>query len=69
MLLAFSPDVRREEKDRARARDQARLNAGQISDAELARQNSMVSALDPARARIVRRRIVVDLSACRQMGE
>lgn len=69
MVLAFSPDARREEKSRARARDQARLNAGQISDDELALQNCLVSALDPARARIVRRRIVVDLSACRRMGE
>jgi hypothetical protein len=69
MLLAFSPYARREEKSRARAHDQARLNAGQISDDELALQNCMVSALDPARARIVRQRIVINLSACRQMGE
>ena len=69
MLLAFSPDIRREEKNSARAHDQARLNAGQISDDELALQNCMVSALDPARARIVHRRVAVNLSACRQKGE
>jgi hypothetical protein len=64
----FSPQVRREEKKRSRAHDQFRLESGQISGRELAQQNSMVSALNPARARIVRRRVSVDISACRQQG-
>jgi hypothetical protein len=65
---SFSPEARREEKIRSRARDQLRLESGQISGKELAQQNCMVSALNPARARIVRRRVSVDISACRQQG-
>jgi hypothetical protein len=65
---AFNPEARREEKIRSRARDQSRLNAGQVSASYLAQQNCMVSSLDPSRAKIVRRRLSVDLSACRQMG-
>ncbi len=65
----FSAQARRAEKDRSRARDDLRLSSGQISGSELAQQNCMVAALDPARARIVRRRLSVDLSACRQQGD
>jgi hypothetical protein len=65
---AFSPEVRREEKIRSRERDQLRLSAGQVSASNLAQQNCMVSGLDPSRAKIVHRRVAVDLSACRQMG-
>jgi hypothetical protein len=69
LIGAFSPDVRREEKSLSRARDQLCLNAGQVSAGELAERNCMISALNPSQARIVRRRVSIDLSACRQMGD
>ena len=68
-VSSFSAEARREEKNRSRARDELRLSSGQISGSELAQHNCMVAALEPARARIVQRRVSVNLSACRQQGE
>jgi hypothetical protein len=69
LIGSFSAEARREEKHLSRARDDLRLNSGQISGSELAQQNCMVAAFDPVRARIVRRRLSVDLSACRKQGD
>jgi hypothetical protein len=62
---SFDAEARREEKKRSRQSDLLRVMSGQISGHDLAQHNSIVAALDPARAKIIRRRLSVDLSACR----
>ena len=55
----FSSAARRREKQEARERDERRIAGGQLSPQELAKRNGLFSALDPSKARIVRRRAPV----------
>jgi hypothetical protein len=52
----FSVAARKREKQEARERDERLIASGQRSPQQVARRNGLFSALDPSRARIVRRR-------------
>jgi hypothetical protein len=52
----FSVAARRREKQEARERDERLIVNGQMSAQEVATRNSLFSALDPSKARILRRR-------------
>jgi hypothetical protein len=53
----FSAEARRREKQSARERDEHLIVSGQVSSQEIANRNSLFSALDPSRARIIHRRV------------
>ena len=55
----FSVADRMREKQEARDRDERLLACDQISAQQLAMRNGLFSALDPSKARIVRRRAEV----------
>jgi hypothetical protein len=52
----FSVAARKREKKEARARDERLIASGQASAQQVAKRNGLFSALDPSKARIVRRR-------------
>jgi hypothetical protein len=52
----FSVAARKREKKKARERDERLIASGQVSAQQVARRNGLFSALDPSKARIVRRR-------------
>jgi hypothetical protein len=52
----FSMAARRREKQEARERDERLVASGQESAQQVASRNGLFSALDPSRARIIRRR-------------
>ena len=52
----FSVAARKREKKEARARDERLVASGQVSAQQVAKRNGLFSALDPSKARIVRRR-------------
>ena len=52
----FSLAARKREKQEARERDERLIASGQRSPQQVARRNGLFSALDPSKARIVRRR-------------
>ena len=59
----FDPAARAAEKAASRREDLRRLEAGEISRAELAKRNAFFGALDIRKARIVNRpEIAVDVS-------
>jgi hypothetical protein len=55
----FSAVVREREKQGARERDERLIAGGQLSAREIASRNSFFSALDPSKARIIRRRAII----------
>jgi hypothetical protein len=57
----FSVAARRREKQEARERDERLIASGQVSAQQIASRNGLFSALDPSRARIIRRRAPVRL--------
>jgi hypothetical protein len=52
----FSIAARKREKQEARERDERLIASDQLSPQQIARRNGVFSALDPSKARIVRRR-------------
>jgi hypothetical protein len=52
----FSVAARNREKQEARERDERLIASGQLSPQQVAKQDGLFSALDPSKARIVRRR-------------
>ena len=52
----FSSAARKREKQEARERDERLIASGQVSPQQVAKRNGLFSALDPSKARIVRRR-------------
>jgi hypothetical protein len=52
----FSVAKRKREKKEARERDEGLIASGQVSAQQVAKRNGLFSALDPSKARIVRRR-------------
>ncbi len=52
----FSVAERKREKKEARERDERLIASGQVSAQQVAKRNGLFSALDPSKARIVRRR-------------
>jgi hypothetical protein len=52
----FSVAARKREKQEARERDERLIASGQASPQQVAKRNGLFSALDPSKARIVRRR-------------
>jgi hypothetical protein len=57
----FNPEARRREKQKARERDERLIAEGKVSVEQVAKRNGLFSALDPSKARIVRRRVHVHL--------
>jgi hypothetical protein len=55
----FSSAAREREKQEARERDERLIANGKVSADQLAKRNGLFSALDPSKARIVRRRAPV----------
>ena len=55
----FSSAARKREKQAARERDERLIASGQVSPQQVAKRNGLFSALDPSKARIVRRRAPV----------
>jgi hypothetical protein len=52
----FSVTARKREKKEAREHDERLIASGQVSAQQVAKRNGLLSALDPSKARIVRRR-------------
>ena len=55
----FNVEARRREKQAARERDEFLMSSGQVSPQQIGQHNGLFSSLDPAHARIVRRRAPV----------
>jgi hypothetical protein len=55
----FSSAARKREKQEARQRDERLIANGHASPQQVAKRNGLFSALDPSKARIVRRRAPV----------
>lgn len=55
-LGSFHFEDRRLEKELSRREDLARLERGEISQADLAQRNGLFSALDPSKAKVIARR-------------
>jgi hypothetical protein len=55
----FSVAARRREKQEALERDERLIASSQVSAQQIASRNGLFSALDPSRARIIRRRASV----------
>jgi hypothetical protein len=53
----FNVSDRRREKEESRARDERLIAEGVLSPELVARRNSLFSALDPSKARIVQRHV------------
>jgi hypothetical protein len=58
----FSVAARKREKQEARERDERLIASGRVGFQEIAKRNSLFSALDPSKARIIRRRAVIRLA-------
>lgn len=54
----FDPQKLREEKQRAREKDDEDLKAGRVTPAELSRRNGLFSTVDLSKARVRRRRVL-----------
>ncbi len=52
----FSVAARKREKQESRERDERLIACGDLSQQQVAKQNSLFSALDPSKARIICRR-------------
>ena len=52
----FCVAARKREKQKARERDERLMASGQASPQQVAKRNGLFSALDPGKARIIRRR-------------
>jgi len=64
----FSVAARKREKQESRERDEHLIASGQMSQQQVAKRNGLFSALDPSRARIIRRRASINISRAQQMA-
>jgi hypothetical protein len=58
---SFSFESRRREKEISRARDEVRLERGEVDPSDMRDQNGFFSSLDRSQARLVARRVRVRL--------